>query len=280
MEADKVRGRIAVEQPGELLVGELFHHWRQHGWDDPDVGLSEKSQTLYTDWWNRYCAMDRAFVGLPLSQAGSREINQFRRRVQQKVKANYQAETVARARRGKGPRKGRDPEGRPTTNKIMVMISAMFTHGRREGMLRLTSDPTVERAHPMRDGAVPRAAVETIPVEPLGFCETELIRAALLLDAEEAWNRAAQAGGERRSRVDHGLGRHAAARGVHGDPRRRLPGCAAVVGARVEKTASTACIPHQGAARTLDAAAARRPRHGRGRARARWSPRTAAVAST
>jgi hypothetical protein len=87
MEADKLRGRIAVEQSGELLVGELFHHWREHGWDDPDVGLSEKTQALYADWWNRYCAMDRPFVGLPLSQAGSREINQFRRRVQQKVKA-------------------------------------------------------------------------------------------------------------------------------------------------------------------------------------------------
>jgi hypothetical protein len=48
-------------------------------------------------------------------------------------------------------------------------------------MLRLASDPTVERAHPMRGGAVPRAAVEALPVEPLGFYETELIRAAMLL---------------------------------------------------------------------------------------------------
>jgi integrase len=181
MEADKLRGRIALEQPGDLVVGELFLHWREHGWDDPDVGLSEKTQKLYDEWWNRYCAMDRKFVGLPLSHAGSREINQFRRRIQKKVKASYDAETADRARCGKKPRKGRDPEGRPTTNKIMVMISAMFTHGRRYGMLRLASDPTVERAHPMRDGAVPRAAVETIPVEPLGFYETELIRAAMLL---------------------------------------------------------------------------------------------------
>jgi integrase len=181
MEADKLRGRIAVEQPGEMLVGELFLHWREHGWNDPDVGLADKTQQLNTDWWNLYCAMDRAFVGLPVSQAGSAEINQFRRRVQQRVKASYEAETAARARLGKGPRKGRDPEGRPTVEKIMVMISAMFTHGRRWGMLRLASDPTVERAHPMRDGAVPRAAVETIPVEPLGFYETELIRAVMLL---------------------------------------------------------------------------------------------------
>jgi hypothetical protein len=33
----------------------------------------------------------------------------------------------------------------------------------------------------MRDGAVPRAAVETLSVDPLGFYETELIRAAMLL---------------------------------------------------------------------------------------------------
>jgi len=33
----------------------------------------------------------------------------------------------------------------------------------------------------MRDGAVPRAAVETLSVDPLGFYETELTRAAMLL---------------------------------------------------------------------------------------------------
>ena len=181
MEANRLRGRIAIEQPGEMLTGELFHHWRDHGWDDPEVGLSDRTQGLYEDWWNLYVAMDREFVGLPLSQAGSREINQLRRRVQQRVKASYEVETAARARKGKGPRKGRDPEGRPTTNKIMVMLGAMFTHGRRWGMLRLASDPTVERAHPMQGGAVPRAAVETIAVDPLGFYETELLRAAMLL---------------------------------------------------------------------------------------------------
>jgi hypothetical protein len=163
MEADKLRGRIATEQPGEMLVGELFHHWREHGWDDALVGLSDKSQRLYGDWWNRYCVGDRAFVGLVVSKAGSGEINAFRRRLQKRVKASYDAETAARARRGKPPRKGRDPEGWPMVNKIMVMISAMFTHGRREGILRVASDPTVERAHPMRDGAVPRAAVESCP---------------------------------------------------------------------------------------------------------------------
>lgn len=181
MSARKDRGQIAVELPGEMLVGELFLHWRDHGWNDYLVGLADKTQRLYQDWWNRYCVMDRAFVGLTVSRAGSREINQFRRRVQKRVKASYDLETAKRAQRGKGPRKGRDPEGWPTANKIMVMISAMFTHGRREGMLRLASDPTVERAHPMRDGAVPRAAVETLAVEPLGFYETELIRAAMLL---------------------------------------------------------------------------------------------------
>src|SRR6185437_7039293 len=131
MAARKVRGQIAVEQPGELVVGELFQHWREFGWDDRYVGLSAKTQALYSDWWNRYCLMDRAFVGLRLSRAGSREINEFRRRVQRRVKASYDAETAERAARGLRPRKGRDPEGWPTVNKIMTMISAMFTHGRR-----------------------------------------------------------------------------------------------------------------------------------------------------
>jgi integrase len=94
--------------------------------------------------------MGRAFVGLTVSRAGSREINEFRGRIQQRVQASYDAETAERVARGLGPRKGRDPEGWPTANKIMVMISAMFTPGRRWGLLRLASDPTVERAHPTR----------------------------------------------------------------------------------------------------------------------------------
>lgn len=181
MAARKARGQISVEQPGEMLIGELFQDWKEKGWPDRVVGLADKTQALYADWWNRYCVVDREFVLMSVSRAGSREINAFRRRVQGRLQASYEAETAERARRGKGPRKGRDPEGWPTVNKVMVMISAMFTHGRREGLLRLASDPTVERAHPMRDGAVPRLAVETLPVDPLGFYEIELIRAAMLL---------------------------------------------------------------------------------------------------
>jgi integrase len=181
MAAKKLRGQVAIELPGEMLIGELFHHWREHGWNDRYVGLSPATQELYEGFWNRYCLMDRGFVGLTVSHAGSREINEFRGRVQKRVEASYKLETADRADRNMGPRKGRDPEGWPTTEKIMVMISSMFTHARRWGLLRLASDPTVERAHPMRGGAVPRAAVETVEVDPLGFYEVELIRAVMLL---------------------------------------------------------------------------------------------------
>lgn len=85
MAGKKVRGVIAIEQPGDALIGELFQHWRDNGWNDRYVGLSDKTQSLYKGWWNRYCVMDRDFVGLAVSQAGSREINQFRRRLQKRV---------------------------------------------------------------------------------------------------------------------------------------------------------------------------------------------------
>src|SRR5690348_15763816 len=59
MAGKKIRGVIAIEQPGEVLIGELFQHWRDNGWDDRYVGLSDKTQSLYKGWWNRYCVMDR-----------------------------------------------------------------------------------------------------------------------------------------------------------------------------------------------------------------------------